>query len=118
MSNTIVTQPNAATTNDAAWCVYSPDVDIYENDTDLMLIADVPGAAADGISVNLLDSILSISAELPAAGEHKTSYRRQFKLRVPVDPSKITAELRTGELLIRLGKADSHRPKRIDVKVS
>jgi HSP20 family molecular chaperone IbpA len=118
MSNAIVTQPNTATTNDTTCCVYSPNVDVYENDTELLLIADVPGAAPDRVSVDLLDSILSISAELPKSDERKTSYRRQFKLAVPVDADKITAELRTGELLIRLGKAASHLPKRIDVKAS
>ncbi len=118
MSNANATHPNTATTNDAAWCVYSPNVDIYENDTELLLIADVPGAAADRVSVDLLDSVLSISAEIPKADEYKTSYRRQFKLSVPVDADKITAELKAGELLIRLGKSASQRPKRIDVKAS
>jgi len=118
MSDANTTRPNTATTNDGAWCVHSPNVDIYENDKELLLIADVPGAAADRVSVDLLDSILSISAEIPKADEYKESYRRQFKLSTPVDADKMTAELRAGELLIRLGKAESQRPKRIDVKAS
>jgi len=118
MSNAIVTQPNSKTTNDTSWCVYSPNVDIYESDSELLLIAEVPGASADRVSVDVQDSILSISAELPKVDGYETSYRRQFKLAVPVDADKITAELGAGELLIRLGKAASHRPKRIDVKVS
>jgi len=118
MSEVLATQSNRQTTPESAWCVYSPDVDIYESDTELVLVADVPGTAADRVSVDLLDSVLSIAAELPQSNEYKTSYRRQFKLAIPVDPDKITAELQSGELTIRLGKADSHRPRRIDVKTA
>lgn len=118
MSETLMTQPSESNSADTAWCVYSPDVDIYENETELLLVADVPGAAADRISVDLLDSVLSVTAELPPTNGYRTSYRRQFKLTVPVDPNKVNAELKSGELTIRLGKADSHRPRRIDVKAS
>jgi len=118
MSETITTQPSGGNDADTAWCVYSPDVDIYENETELLLVADVPGTSADRISVDLLDSVLSVTAELPKSDGYRTSYRRQFKLTVPVDPERITAELKSGELTIRLGKADSHRPRRIDVKAS
>jgi HSP20 family protein len=118
MSEAITTPTQSPTTNSTAWCVYSPDVDIFENDTELLIVADVPGAAADRVSVDLLDSVLSIAAELPKSNEYETRYRRQFKLAVPVDPDKISAELKAGELLIHLVKADSHRPKRIEVKAS
>jgi HSP20 family protein len=118
MSEAIATASQSPTTKNSAWCVHSPDVDIYENDTELLLVADVPGATAERISVDLLDSVLSIAAELPQTNEYATSYRRQFKLAVPVDPDKISAELKSGELLIHLVKAESHRPKRIDVKAS
>lgn len=118
MSEVLTTQPNESSSANAAWCVYSPDVDIYENEAELLLVAEVPGAVADRISIDLLDSVLSVTAELPRSNGYRTSYRRQFKLNVPVDPDKVTAELKAGELTIRLGKADSHRPRRIDVKAS
>jgi len=118
MSEAITTPTPSSATDNTAWCVYSPDVDIFENDTELMIVADVPGAAADRVSVELLDSVLSVTAALPKSNEYETRYRRQFKLAVPVDPERISAELKSGELLIHLVKADSHRPKRIDVKAS
>jgi len=118
MSQAITTPSQSSTTNSTAWCVYSPDVDIFESDTELLIVADVPGAVAERVSVDLLDSVLSIAAELPKSNEYETRYRRQFKLAVPVDPDKISAELKSGELLIHLVKADSHRPRRIDVKAS
>jgi len=118
MSEAITTQTPSSTAGSSAWCDYSPDVDIFESDTELLIVADVPGAAADRVSVDLLDSVLSIAAELPKTNEYETRYRRQFKLAVPVDPDKIRAELKSGELLIHLVKAASHRPKRIDVKAS
>jgi len=116
MTEAIATQSNNSPTNDAASCIYSPDVDIYENESELMLVADVPGASADRVSVDLLHSVLTISAELPASKEYRTGYRRQFKFAVPVDPEKISAELRSGELSVRIGKAASHLPKRIEVR--
>jgi HSP20 family protein len=103
---------------DTAWCVYSPDVDVYENDQELLLIADVPGTSADRITVDLAGSVLSVSALLADEGEYKASYRRQFKLAVPIDPDKISAESKAGELTIRLGKAGAHSPKHIEVRAA
>jgi len=114
MSEAIVNQTNG-NQNESAWCVYSPDVDIYENDSELLLVADVPGASADRVTVDVHESVLTVAAEVPQSSEYKTSYRRQFRLAAAIDPDRVSAELKAGELTIRLGKADSHRPRRIDV---
>lgn len=116
MSEATTTQSTPASTS--TWCVYSPDVDIYEDEHELLIIADVPGTSAERVSVDLDSSVLTIAAELPAQNECRTSYRRQFKLAVPVDPENISAELKSGELRIRLGRSDVRQPRRIDVKAS
>jgi len=118
MTKAIVNESTDSNSKETAWCVYSPDVDVYENDQELLLVADVPGTSADRITVNLEGSVLSVSADLADEGEYKASYRRQFKIAVPVDPDKISAESKAGELTIRLGKSGVHSPKRINVRAA
>ncbi len=43
-------------------CCYRPDVDILEQDDELLVLADVPGASSDAIDVNFEDGMLEIRA--------------------------------------------------------
>lgn len=117
MTNAIAPDTRSNHTDDTAWCIYSPDLDVFDNDHEVVLIADIPGATADQIQIRLEDSVLSIYAETPNTdGGCRTTYRRQVKLAVPVDPDKIEAEAKHGELTLRLAKASSHRPRRVEVR--
>jgi HSP20 family protein len=44
--------------------VFTPDVDIFENDQQITLLADMPGVASDDITIDLNDGVLSISGEV------------------------------------------------------
>lgn len=107
--------------------VVSPPVDIYEitgeDRQGLALVADVPGARADGLTVRLDPGrnghdVLFIEA-LASAGEGDQArsfrYRRAFVLNERVDQDNIRAELRHGELRIELPRAAEMRSRRIEV---
>jgi HSP20 family molecular chaperone IbpA len=94
-----------------------PRVDIYENQDEVLLFADVPGATGDGVNVELDKGELSIRAR---RGGDATGpdYERVFRVSPDIDASKIEAELANGVLRVRLPKADALRPRKIQVKAS
>jgi len=102
----------------------SPTVDVYENGEELLLIADVPGATPEGIDVRLDQGLLTIQAKREAetttarnvaAGHRARDYFRVFSVPSEIDATKIDAQLSNGVLQIRLPKADSIKPRRIEV---
>jgi HSP20 family molecular chaperone IbpA len=104
--------------------VVAPAVDVYENSDELLLLVDVPGATNEGIDVQLDKGQLTIlakrSEDAPGAlltGEYRTcDYLRVFSVPQGIDPAKIDAQLGGGVLRLRLPKADSVKPRRIEVK--
>lgn len=101
-----------------------PLVDVYENGDEFLLVADVPGVASDGLTVNLDKDELIIegrradafAAEGLRLEYEATDYRRAFSLPPGIDAAKIAAELRRGVLTLHLPKAESLRPRQIAVK--
>jgi len=102
----------------------TPVVDIYENSTEILLIADVPGVNSTGLNVHLEYGELSIEASRSAdvkgsvlvQGYQPLDYLRVFKVPNTIDASKISAELKNGVLNIHLPKVETLRPRRIEVK--
>jgi len=104
--------------------VVAPLVDVYENDEELLLIADVPGASKDGVSIELHEGRLTIEARrgeapsgTPTAAEHRPcDYLRAFSVPQGIDASKVEAELSAGVLRLHLPKAEAIKPRHIEVK--
>jgi HSP20 family protein len=105
---------------------YRPSVDILERADELVLLADVPGTTAEDIDVDFEDGTLTIHARVKPRQEPDTQYLlreygvgdyyRTFRLSEVVDPGKITAEYADGVLTLHLPKAESSKPRKIDVK--
>lgn len=105
--------------------VFTPDVDIFENERQITLLADMPGVAPDDVSIDLNDSVLSISGGVkPFEGKNESDvliefeigrYYRQFTLSELVDQSKIEAKLEDGVLRLILPKAEKAIPRQIAV---
>jgi HSP20 family molecular chaperone IbpA len=106
--------------------VFTPAADIFETDAAITVLADMPGVRADGLSLDLRDNVLSIEGHA-AEGEHNDrrmlfreyetgSYRREFRLTNLIDQSGIVASLRDGVLRLTLPKAESARPRKIEVR--
>lgn len=102
----------------------APPVDVFENEDELLVVADVPGATADGIDVQIEKGQLSILARrsdefvgTTLANEYRArDYFRVFSVPQGIDASKIDARLTAGILRLRLPKSESLKPRRIEVK--
>jgi HSP20 family protein len=105
--------------------VFTPDVDIFENDQQITLLADMPGVASDDITIDLNDNVLNISGEVKPfeAGDERDvlvefevgRYSRQFTLSEVIDQGKIEAKHEDGVLRLTLPKAKKAIPRQIAV---
>jgi HSP20 family protein len=106
-------------------CCYRPNVDILEQNDELLLFADVPGANGDTIDVNFEDGTLEIRAAIsPRHGDGQTcllreygvgDYYRSFQISEAIDASKISAECADGVLTLHLPKTEAVKPRKIAV---
>ena len=102
----------------------APRVDIYENQDELLLIADMPGVTQSDLKIDLHEEQLVIdgrppeaSLGTPAVREFEpVEYRRSFVVPQGIDRDKVSAELRNGVLWLHLPKSQAVKPRRIEVK--
>ena len=110
-------------------CWLSPSVDIYENQDEFLVQADLPGASKDALRINLDESDLTIegSREVGVLGHQggrsdngcgywSSGFRRRFQLPEGIDRDKVNAELTHGVLTLHLPKAAAIRPRQIAVQ--
>lgn len=96
---------------------YTPAVDIYETDQELVLLADLPGVREEDLQLEVVRGILTLEAEQAAVkGSAQKAYYRQFKLSDRIDADAGEAELKDGVLTLRLPKSEAEKPKKIAVK--
>ena len=108
--------------------VFTPAVDIFENDQEISLLADMPGVAADDIVIDLHEGVLTISGEVKPWEAPEESdvlvefeigkYYRQFTLSETIDQGKIEAKLEEGVLRLVMPKAEKAKPRKIAVSVA
>ena len=106
--------------------VFTPVVDIFENQQELTVLADMPGVKPDDLVIDLNDSILTMVGEVtPPEGKEEVDvmreygtgrYYRQFTISDSIDQSKIEAVLNDGVLRLTLPKAEAAKPRQITVK--
>lgn len=107
---------------------YRPEVDILEQQDELLVLADVPGAARDAIDVKFEDGMLEIhAAVLSRPTDGRTcllqeygvgDYYRSFQVSEAIDAGKISAEYADGVLTLHLPKAESIKPRKITVGIA
>ena len=103
----------------------TPMVDIYEQESGLTLVADMPGVISKNLKVDIDKGILTLEAdveiELKGGQLHSefvtSGYYRQFRLPEHLDTNKVDAQLKDGVLTLALPKAEAAKPKRIEVKM-
>jgi HSP20 family protein len=104
----------------------APVVDIFENENEVLLHADMPGVAKDKISVHIDNGKLEISGirNLESKGAEQwlefgdVEYRRVFSVPQSIDVSKVNAELNDGGLKLHLPKAETAKPRTIEIKTT
>ena len=102
----------------------APVVDIYENDDEILLHADMPGVEKDKIAVNVDNGTLTITGvrELETKGVTtweefgNVEFRRNFSVPQTIDVEKVNAELKDGVLRLHLPKSEAAKPKQIEIK--
>jgi len=105
--------------------VFTPAVDIFENDGAITLLADMPGVASQDIAIDLRDGVLTLSGDVkPWEGSDESDvliefeigkYYRQFTLSEAIDQSKIEARFEDGVLRLVMPKAAKAMPRKITV---
>jgi len=107
--------------------VFTPAVDIFENDKELVLLADMPGVKAEDLTIDLRDNMLTLDGVLGPLESAKEEdvlieyevgkYYRQFSLSEVVDQEKIDAQIKNGVLRLTLPKVEKAAPRKITVQV-
>ncbi|KXS56467.1 MAG: hypothetical protein AMR96_02605 [Candidatus Adiutrix intracellularis] len=105
--------------------MFSPVVDIWETDTGLVLVADLPGVTPDNLSVDLSDSILTINGLIGSEVEGRKSliqeyevgnFYRQFTLAEGLNQSAIAASLKEGVLKLVIPRLAPAQPRKIEIR--
>jgi HSP20 family protein len=105
-------EPEAAAASPAV----APPVDIYENEREFLVLADVPGVTTEDVKIRYEADELRLEAG--RAGDEQEpaiAYRRVFRLPESVDSSAIDATLVAGVLRLTLPKSTKARPREIKV---
>ena len=116
--------PRGADPADAG-VVARPRVDILETEQEVLLLAELPGVRPNDVDVRFENGELTIHGRrLPSNAGKKRAlweyepahYHRAFRLSEDVAADRIEAELKNGVLTVRLPKAETAKPRRINVK--
>ena len=94
-----------------------PAVDIYENERELLVVADLPKVTPDRLTVEVNHPDLKIEGRAAVAENGvEIVYSRNFQLDSTIDVGKIEAKISEGILEVHLPKSESYRSRKIEVK--
>lgn len=108
---------------------WSPPVDIFETQDDLVLRADLPDVDQNDIDILVENQTLTIKGErkferenLKDGGYHRIersygTFMRSFTVPPTVDTEKVSADYRNGVLTVKLPKKEAAKPRQIKVEV-
>ena len=105
-----------------------PKVNVYEYDTKIGVIAEIPGLDKKDLNVEVEDGVLTVSGDKSHGfdeGEAKvlrrelkhSSFKRQFTLGEMLDGDNISANFKDGILSIEIPKVEPALPKKNIVKI-
>ncbi len=105
---------------------WTPSVDIYETENEIVLTAEVPGIDEKDIDIKIENNTLSVQGERKFEKETKEenyhriersygSFFRSFTIPHNVDQDKIEAEHESGVLRVLMPKRHESKPKKVKV---
>jgi HSP20 family protein len=108
---------------------WSPAVDIYETENDLVVKADLPDVDLKDIDVRVENQTLTIAGERKfekqdnVAGYHRIersygNFTRSFAVPNSFDTEKIAASFKNGVLSVSLPKKEAAKPRQIKIEAS
>ena len=108
---------------------WTPPVDIYETENELVLKADVPEVDPKQVAIQMENGTLTLKGERRfeeqgnGRGFHRIergygSFVRAFSLPDTVDPDKVKADYKNGVLTVTLPKKEVAKPKTVNIQVT
>jgi HSP20 family protein len=105
---------------------WNPVVDIYENEGNIIITAELPGVDKKDMTVDIKGRILTLKGERSTDNEVKEDnyYRKErsygkfercFTLPAEIDPDKIKADYKDGVLKIDIPKTEESKPKQVTI---
>jgi HSP20 family protein len=89
-----------------------PLVDVISADSEVKVVAELPGVEKKDIKLNALEDVLTISVETP---DHK--YYKEVKLPTKVKHEGAKTSYKNGVLEVTLQKAEIQKPKGKPIKI-
>jgi HSP20 family protein len=110
----------------AATTTWSPSVDIFETEGEIVVNAELPGMERKDIALHLENNVLTLRGERRFQKETKDenyhriersygNFSRSFSIPATVDEEKIRADYKDGVLKIMLPKKEQAKPKQIKI---
>jgi HSP20 family protein len=108
---------------------WSPAVDIYETENELVLKADIPDVDPKNVGIQLENGTLTLKGERKfeheknGKGFHRIersygAFVRAFSLPETVDAEHVKADYKNGVLTVSIPKKEVAKPRTINVEVS
>jgi len=108
---------------------WTPAVDIYETENDLVVKADLPDVDLKDIDVRVENQTLTIAGERKfekqdnVAGYHRIersygNFTRSFAVPNSFDTEKIAASFKNGVLIVSLPKKEAAKPRQIKIEAT
>ena len=107
---------------------WRPLADIFETESGVTILLDLPGVDKTNVSVEVKDNILTIKGDRAVEKDvHDSSYyrreracgtfQRSFAMRGTIAPDNIKATFKNGVLKIELAKPEEEKPKQVSVNI-
>lgn len=93
-------------------------MDIYDDNTNYYVVAELPGVGKDEVNVELENAVLTIAGErkeIQGEQEHAYKFHRAVTVSDDINADQVTAKLENGLLKVTLPKAESRKAKAISV---
>ena len=109
---------------------FTPSVDIYEEDNQIILSTDLPGMKIDDVNIEINDGVIYIKGEKKSENETKSktfyrsersygSFTRSFTLPENIDEENIKASYQDGVLKVsipKLQQVETRETKKIPIQ--
>jgi HSP20 family protein len=112
----------------SAGTAWRPYADIFETESGVTILMDLPGVDKENVSVEVKENILSITGSRACEEEVDESkyyrrersvgsFKRSFGMRGTIAPDKIKASFKNGVLKIELAKPLEEKPRQVSVQI-
>ncbi len=103
----------------------SLNVNVREEDDAYLLSALVPGLKAEDLNIQVLENVVSIEGEYRSAESEyllnelpSGTFRRALRMPADIQADRVEAKITDGVLTLSLPKAESAKPKKINISVN